>query len=137
MMKLYAKTISATLPDWASVVKQSADLIEIEINDEHPNFQSLLEELETEIEPGIMGVKAVREECRRQDLCSRLGIEMSNPNLHYLVEQAQNLISEIATHPDYRQLFSAGYQPDLNIADAQTALTYLQSELERNREPSN
>ncbi|WP_375502593.1 hypothetical protein [uncultured Nostoc sp.] len=127
-MKLYAKTISTTLPDWASVVKQSADLIEIEINDEHPNFQSLLEELETEIEPGTFGVKA-------EDLCSRLGIEMSNPSLHYLVEQAQTLMSEIAVHPDYKQVLEAGYQPDLNIADAQTALTYLQWKLERNREP--
>lgn len=79
-MKLYAKTIPQTLPDWATVVTQSADLVEIEINDEHPNFQSLLEELETEIEPGTIGVKAL-------DLCSRLGIEMSNPPLHRLVEQ--------------------------------------------------
>ncbi|WP_179076217.1 hypothetical protein [Nostoc sp. C057] len=126
MMKLYAKTIPQTLPDWATLVTKSTDLFEVEINDEHPNFQSLLEELETEIEPGTFGVKA-------EDLCSRLGIEMSNPNLHYLVEQAQNLISQIATHPDYKQLLSAGYQPDLNIADAQTALTYLQWELERNR----
>jgi hypothetical protein len=128
-MKLYAKTIPQTLPAWATVVAKSADLFEIEINDEHPNFQSLLEELETEIEPGIMGVKA-------EDLCSRLGIEMSSLHLHHLVEQAQTLISEIATHPDYKQLLSAGYQPDLNIADAQTALTYLQWELERNRETS-
>ncbi|AUB44277.1 Pyruvate/2-oxoglutarate dehydrogenase complex (plasmid) [Nostoc flagelliforme CCNUN1] len=125
-MKFYAKTISATLPDWASVVTKSADLFEIEINDEHPNFQSLLEELETEIEPGTFGVKA-------EDLCSRLGIQLSNPHLCQLLEQAQNLISQIATHPDYKQLLSAGYQPDLNIADAQTALTYLQWELERNR----
>ena len=126
-MKLYAKNISATLPDWATVVTKSADLFEIEINDEHPDFQSLLEELETEIEPGIMGVKA-------EDLCSRLGIEMSNPNLHQLVEQAQTLISEIATHPDYKQLLNEGYQPDLNIADASTALTYLQWELDREQE---
>jgi|GEM_PF-1757118 len=128
-MKLYAKTIAQPLPDWATTVTKCADLFEIEINDEHPNFQSLLEELETEIEPGIMGVKA-------EDLCSRLGIEMSNPNLHHLVEQAQNLISEIATHPDYRQLLDLGYQPDLNVADASTALTYLQWELERNPESS-
>ena len=128
-MKLYAKTIPHTLPDWATIIMQSADLIEIEINDEHPNFQSLLEELETEMEPGTFGVKA-------EDLCSRLGIEMSNPNLHYLVEQAQTLIFEIATHPDYKQLLELGYSPDLNIADAQTALTYLEWELERNREPS-
>jgi hypothetical protein len=56
---------------------------------------------------------------------------MSSPNLHHLVDQAQTLISEIATHPDYKQLLSAGYQPDLNIADASTALTYLQWELEQ------
>ncbi|AVH66293.1 MULTISPECIES: hypothetical protein [Nostoc cyanobionts] len=129
-MKLYAKTIAQTLPNWATVVTKSADLFEIEINDEHPNFQSLLEELATEIEPGTFGVKA-------EDLCSRLGIEMSSPHLHQLVEQAQTLIAEIATHPDYKQLLSVGYQPDLNIADAQTALTYLQWELERNRELSN
>ncbi|MCC5623649.1 hypothetical protein [Nostoc sp. CHAB 5715] len=128
-MKLYAKTIPQTLPNWATVVTKSADLFEIEINDEHPNFQSLLEELATEIEPGTIGVKA-------EDLCFRLGIEMSNPHLHHLVEQAQTLISLIATHPDYKQLLELGYQPDLNIADAQTALTYLQWELERNRELS-
>ncbi|MBN3906091.1 MAG: hypothetical protein HWQ35_05880 [Nostoc sp. NMS1] len=59
---------------------------------------------------------------------------MSNPNLHYLVEQAQALISLIATHSDYKQLLNKGYQPDLNIADASTALTYLQWELERKQE---
>ncbi|WP_230966516.1 hypothetical protein [Nostoc commune] len=128
-MKVYAKTIPHTLPDWATVVTKSADLFEVEINDKHPNFQSLLEELETEIEPGTFGVKA-------EDLCSRLGIEMSNLHLHQLIEQAQTLISLIATHPYYEQLLKTGYQPDLNIADAQTALTYLEWELERNRETS-
>ncbi|MCC5619345.1 hypothetical protein LC605_30625 [Nostoc sp. CHAB 5836] len=128
-MKLYAKTIPQTLPDWATVVTKIADLFEVEINDEHPSFQSLLEELTTEIEPGTIGVKA-------RDLCSRLGFEMSNPNLSQLLEQAQTLISLIAWHPDYKQLLETGYQPDLNIADAQTALTYLQWELDRNREPS-
>jgi hypothetical protein len=128
-MKLYAKNISQTLPHWATVVTKCADLFEVEINDEHPDFQSLLEELATEIEPGIIGVKA-------EDLCSQLGIEMSKPNLHQLVEQAQTLISLIATHPDYKQLLDEGYSPDLNVADAQTALSYLQRELDRNREPS-
>ncbi|MCC5669810.1 hypothetical protein LC653_39900 [Nostoc sp. CHAB 5784] len=117
----------STLPDWATVITQSADLIEVEINDEHPNFQSLLEELETEIEPGTFGVKA-------EDLCSRLGIEMSNPHLHHLVEQAHTLICLIATHPNSKQLLDNGYSPDLNIADAQTALIYLQWELERNQQ---
>jgi hypothetical protein len=128
-MKLYNKTIPQTLPYWVTAVTKSADLFEVEINDEHPNFQSLLKELATEIEPGTFGVKA-------EDLCSRLGIEMSNPSLQQLVEQAQTLISLIATHPYYEQLLETGYQPDLNIADAQTALTYLQWELERNRETS-
>jgi hypothetical protein len=27
-----------TLPDWATTVRQSGDLFEIEINDEHPDF---------------------------------------------------------------------------------------------------
>ncbi|MDZ8135805.1 MAG: hypothetical protein RM049_10955 [Nostoc sp. DedQUE04] len=128
-MKLYAKTIAQTLPNWATVVTKSADLFEVEINDKHPTFQSLLEELETEIEPVTFGVKA-------EDLCFRLGIEMSNPPLHRLVEQAQALISEIAIHPHYRQLLDLGYQPDLNIADAQTGLTYLEWELDRNQQPS-
>ncbi|MBW4455843.1 MAG: hypothetical protein KME55_25825 [Nostoc indistinguendum CM1-VF10] len=61
---------------------------------------------------------------------------MSNLHLHQLVEQAQTLIAEIAWHLDYRQLLDLGYQPDLNIADASTALTYLEWKLERNREPS-
>ncbi|MCC5615439.1 hypothetical protein LC605_10220 [Nostoc sp. CHAB 5836] len=128
-MKLYTRTIAETLPDWTNIATQSAGLFEIEINDEHPSFQSLLEELTTEIEPGTIGVKA-------RDLCSRLGFEMSNLNLSQLVEIAQSLISLIASHPDYKQLLSEGYTPDLNIADAQTALTYLQWELDRNQQDS-
>ncbi|MBD2535477.1 hypothetical protein H6G97_41220 [Nostoc flagelliforme FACHB-838] len=61
---------------------------------------------------------------------------MSSPNLYQLLEQAQTLVSKIATHPDYKQLLDKGYQPDLNIADASTALTYLQWELDRNQESS-
>ena len=125
-MKLYAKTVPQTLPAWATTVRQSGDLFEIEINDEHPDFQSLLEELKTEIEPGTIGVKA-------KDLCSRLSFDLSNPNLHPLIEQAQALISKIAVFPYYKQLLNEGYQPDLNIADASTGLTYLQCELEHNQ----
>jgi hypothetical protein len=74
---------------------------------------------------------------KAEDLCSRLGFDLSNSHLYQLLEQAQTLISKIAEHPDYKQLQDLGYSPDLNIADAQTALTYLQWELDRNREPSN
>ncbi|MCC5655306.1 hypothetical protein LC609_37340 [Nostoc sp. XA013] len=61
----------------------------------------------------------------------------SNTSLQQLVEQAQTLIADIAVHPNYKQLLNEGYQPDLNIADASTALTYLQWELDHNQEPSN
>ncbi|MBD2683266.1 hypothetical protein H6H03_38000 [Nostoc paludosum FACHB-159] len=60
---------------------------------------------------------------------------MSSPNLYQLVEQAQTLVHEIAEHPEYQKLLNRGYSPDLNIADAQTALVYLQWELDHNQEP--
>jgi hypothetical protein len=68
-MKLYATSIPQTLPSWATVISNNAGLIEVEINDEDPGFHSIIEELSTEIQPGIVGVKA-------SDLCQRLSIEM-------------------------------------------------------------
>ncbi len=56
-------------PSWATVVSSKAGLIELEINDKDPGFHSMIEELSTEIQPGIIGVKA-------SDLCQRLSIEM-------------------------------------------------------------
>jgi len=58
---------------------------------------------------------------------------MNLPPLSLLVESAQFLISQIEKHPDYQKL---DYQPDLTIADAQAALSYLQCELESNQQPS-
>ncbi|MBW4457216.1 MAG: hypothetical protein KME55_33645 [Nostoc indistinguendum CM1-VF10] len=72
-MKLDATSIPKTLPDWATVISNNAGLIEVEINDEFPSFHSILEELATEIGPGIIGVKA-------GDLCQRLRIEMIDFN---------------------------------------------------------
>ena len=69
MMKLYATSIPQALPSWASIVSNNAGLMEIGINDEDPSFHSIIEELTTEVEPGIVGVKA-------SDLCKRLSIEM-------------------------------------------------------------
>lgn len=60
-------------PSWATVISNKAGLIEVEINDEDPGFHSIIEELSTEIEPGIVGVKA-------SDLCQRLSIEMIDTN---------------------------------------------------------
>jgi hypothetical protein len=56
-------------PSWATVLSNKAGLIEREINDKDPGFHSIIEELSTEIEPGIIGVKA-------SDLCQILSIEM-------------------------------------------------------------
>ncbi|MCC5659882.1 hypothetical protein LC608_23475 [Nostoc sp. XA010] len=68
-MKLYATSIPQALPRWATVISNNAGLIEVEINDEGPGFHSIIEELSTEIQPGVVGVKA-------SDLCQRLSIEM-------------------------------------------------------------
>lgn len=51
-------------------------------------------------------------------------------SLTELITQASLLISEIDEHPDYQALQAKGYQPDLSIADAQTALVYLIWEVE-------
>jgi hypothetical protein len=68
-MKLYAISIPQALPTWATVVSNKSGLIEVEINDKDPGFHSIIEELSTEIQPGVIGVKA-------SDLCTRLSIEM-------------------------------------------------------------
>jgi hypothetical protein len=72
-MKLYATSIPQSLPSWATVISNNAGLIEVEINDEDPGFHSIIEELSTEIQPGIIGVKA-------SNLCTRLSIEMVDNN---------------------------------------------------------
>ncbi|WP_375453215.1 hypothetical protein [uncultured Nostoc sp.] len=72
-MKLYATSIPQAFQSWATIISNNAGLIEIEINDEDPGFHSIIEELSTEIEPGIVGVKA-------SDLCQKLSIEMIDTN---------------------------------------------------------
>ncbi|AUB44712.1 Pyruvate/2-oxoglutarate dehydrogenase complex (plasmid) [Nostoc flagelliforme CCNUN1] len=66
-------SIPKILPSWATVISNNAGLIEVEINEQHPGFHSIIEELSTEIEPGTVGVKA-------NDLCERLSIEMVDTN---------------------------------------------------------
>ncbi|NEU83955.1 hypothetical protein [Nostoc sp. UIC 10630] len=72
-MKLYATSIPQSLPSWATVISNNAGLIEVEINDKDPGFHSIIEELTTEIQPGVIGVKA-------SDLCQILSIEMVDSN---------------------------------------------------------
>lgn len=50
-------------------------------------------------------------------------------DLKALIIDAAVLLAEIANNPHYQKLLEDGYTPDLNIADAQTALDYLQGEL--------
>jgi hypothetical protein len=72
-MKLYATSIPQVLPSWATIISNNAGLIEVEINDEDPGFHSIIEELSTEIQPGVIGVKA-------SDLCLMFSIEMVDTN---------------------------------------------------------
>ncbi|MBD2491709.1 hypothetical protein [Aulosira sp. FACHB-615] len=53
--------------------------------------------------------------------------QASYPSLHDLVDAGKFILKKIAKHPDYLTL---EYQPDLTIGDADTALSYLEVELE-------
>ncbi|MBD2683483.1 MULTISPECIES: hypothetical protein [Nostoc] len=64
-MKLYLTSASSNLPPWATITSTTPDLIELEINDNHPDFQSLINGLTSEIQPGVIGVKSA-------DLCEAL-----------------------------------------------------------------
>ncbi|MEJ6486032.1 hypothetical protein N0Y54_33025 [Nostoc punctiforme UO1] len=72
-MKLYATSIPQTLPSWATVISNKSGLVEVKINDKDPGFHSIIEELSTEIQPGVIGIKA-------SDLCLVLSIEMVDSN---------------------------------------------------------
>jgi hypothetical protein len=72
-MKLYATSIPQAKPKLGTVVSNNAGLIEVEIDDEDPQFHSIIEELSTEIEPRVVGVKA-------SDLCQIISFEMVDNN---------------------------------------------------------
>ncbi|UKP01606.1 hypothetical protein [Nostoc sp. UHCC 0870] len=50
-------------------------------------------------------------------------------SLSELLESAEDILSEIVKHPHYLRLLDEGYSADLNVADAQSAIAYLQDEL--------
>jgi hypothetical protein len=54
----------------------------------------------------------------------------SPPSLDSLIDGAKVILREIARHPNYLAL---EYQPDLTVGDAQTALSYLEVELQSNQ----
>jgi hypothetical protein len=49
-------------------------------------------------------------------------------SLPALINETQSLIKEIRQHPDFKTI-ALNYSPDLTIADAQAALTYLEWEI--------
>ncbi|MBD2505121.1 hypothetical protein [Anabaena azotica] len=52
----------------------------------------------------------------------------SPPTLESFIDAAQVILKQISQHPDFVTL---EYQPDLTITDAQTALSYLNDELDQ------
>ncbi|MDZ8188435.1 MAG: hypothetical protein RMX96_26710 [Nostoc sp. ChiSLP02] len=64
-MKLYLTSVTSNLPHWATITSKTPDLIELEINENHPDYQSLVNGLTSEIQLGVFGVKSA-------DLCEAL-----------------------------------------------------------------
>ncbi|MCC5640742.1 hypothetical protein LC593_33935 [Nostoc sp. CHAB 5844] len=64
-MKFYLKEVSPNLPPWATITSKTPNLVELEINDNHPDFQLFFDGLTSEIQPGVVGVKSA-------DLCKAL-----------------------------------------------------------------
>ncbi|RCJ24029.1 hypothetical protein A6770_28700 [Nostoc minutum NIES-26] len=58
---------------------------------------------------------------------------MCHPDMQMLINAGILILNEIAKHPDFKAL---DYQPDVTIADAQAAITYLKNELESNQQSS-
>ncbi|MBD2341647.1 hypothetical protein H6G64_32415 [Calothrix sp. FACHB-156] len=50
-----------------------------------------------------------------------------------LINHCQQLLKQINQHPDYKNLIAKGHAPDLTLGDAQTALTYLNWQIESTR----
>ncbi|WP_193900249.1 hypothetical protein [Nostoc sp. LEGE 06077] len=57
--------MSLNLPPWATITSQTPNLLELEIDEHHPDFQSLINGLAREIQLGVVGVKSA-------DLCGAL-----------------------------------------------------------------
>ncbi|MBW4566029.1 MAG: hypothetical protein KME32_34120 [Mojavia pulchra JT2-VF2] len=54
----YTTRFSQPLPDWAIIISQTSDLVELEIDDNHSDFQLFFDGLASEIQPGVIGVKS-------------------------------------------------------------------------------
>ncbi|MBD2491969.1 hypothetical protein [Aulosira sp. FACHB-615] len=99
--------------------------------------QELKTVLETEITNHLRQVESLKHELKAVGVSVVLTESTDKkltqppyPSLHDLVDAGKFILKEIAKHPDYLTL---GYQPDLTIGDAETALSYLELELEPNQ----
>ncbi|MBU7585715.1 MAG: hypothetical protein KAF91_22995 [Nostoc sp. TH1S01] len=101
-------------------------VLDTEINNHLRQIQMLKHELKA-VGVTVVAANSTVEETTQQPQ------EPRYPSLHDLVNGAKFLIQEIAKHPDYLTL---GYQPDLTIGDADTALSYLELELEPSQNPA-
>jgi hypothetical protein len=100
--------------------------LELEINNHLRQVESLKHQLDA-IPAIVVTANSTVEVSTQQPQEARY------PSLHDLVNGAKFLIQEIAKHPDYLTL---GYQPDFTIGDAETALSYLELELEPSQTPA-
>jgi len=102
--------------------------------------QELKTVLETEINSYLRQVESLKHELKAVGVtvvAANSTVEETSqppyPSLHDLVDAGKFILKEIAKHPDYLTL---GYQPDLTIGDAETALSYLELELEPSQSPA-
>ncbi|MBD2491699.1 hypothetical protein [Aulosira sp. FACHB-615] len=96
--------------------------------------QELKTVLETEINSYLRQVESLKHELNAVGVTfistESTDEKLTQPpylSLHDLVDAGKFILKEIAKHPDYLTL---EYQPDLTIGDADTALSYLEVELE-------
>ncbi|MFN6572505.1 hypothetical protein [Dendronalium sp. ChiSLP03b] len=101
--------------------------IQTQISNHLHQIQSLKQELDAI--PASVVIPRSSAETKLQDQTQQ-SYSLPCPPLLKLVDAAKFILKEIAKHPDYLAL---DYQPDLTVGDAQTALSYLQSELELNQ----
>jgi hypothetical protein len=99
--------------------------------------QELKTVLETEITNHLHQVELLKHELKAVGVgavsansSDEESTEQPYPSLLNLVDTAKFILKEIGKHSDYLAL---KYQPDLNIGDAETALDYLEAELEPNQ----
>jgi hypothetical protein len=97
-------------------------------------YSSQLEQLKSEIKAIPITVTVATTQSEEQE---KIFIQQQKKSwdsaltLQSFIDAAQLILKEITKHPDYIAL---DYQPDLTVGDAQTALSYLNDELETNQQ---